>query len=198
MNRPPILYTYAEATGRTAPAMACMQLAEDAGWQVDRYRMLALPDHAGDYHALLASYMRRETFINVEQDVVASLAMLDELADCMWACCTIPYILQQPIESYSVVTGPIVTLDRKPGGQFATLSGLGLVKIGDRYGSEIAAELPGDVPWNVLDQNVSLAMQRLGVMWHVHWTNPLPRHAHPSEMPARNLSSQIVTGRGSS
>lgn len=140
-----------------------------------------------DYWKALLSVWGLDTIINIEQDIVPTEKIIEELTACPEDLCTVPYRLSNGRWS---IWYPIYGLFcdfaeqvhyKEPFPWGAVASGLGLVKIGPVAQSLVNLndyKHPNfdNHRWDYIDTWLSLQLDRVGHKWHVHM--PPVKHNH--------------------
>lgn len=146
-------------------------------WQVHDVEAWEDSDYFQSFRAAVTS---GEPFINVEQDIVPTIEVMEELAACPRLACTVPYRLKHgpwslwqwadPREPTWTPEKPVRYYPDSP--HWVEGSSLGLVKIapGAISVTKLQALDAGLVPYYTVDQVISsLVGRQLGEpCWHVH------------------------------
>lgn len=159
------------------------------------FRVVALPCGTGydslfDYsRGLQAVWGSDFTIVNVEHDMECSDGLIQQLLDCPHPLCAHAYLLRKK-GPYAYRNGPLPPAGGyedhwlRPGDEWATFGGIGLVKI--TPGARVRP-LP-EREWSTVDIVVTKACEGAEVVpgghhkgrrWHVHW--PAIKHSSYNE-----------------
>jgi len=94
---------------------------------------------------------------------------------CSYPLCSVPYPLYPVTTGWDQVVWSFMAGNwwGKYGDDWATHSGLGLVKISPMVRDIIP---PPDVRWSLVDAQVNKNIKSLDLLWHMHW--PETEHEH--------------------
>ena len=148
----------------------------------NKWSIVHLYTIAYDYYKSLVYYIKHfQPFIVIEQDIVPSIQLLEEIANCSEQLCAAPYILYpqstllqnevyscRNVISQDPVTKEITSLKWvTPKDKTADYYPLGLTKFNLKDTSIISNSIT--VPWNRCDHILSQQTFSSGLKAHLHW-----------------------------
>lgn len=135
-----------------------------------------------DYWKILLKHWGKDELIIIEQDIVPSFKMVQELEWCIDELCCFPYLLRDRRWSIFEKKDNIQTHYTEPLPKYAEYSSLGFTKISRRIQLSIPLQLyPVDeYKWWYLDSWISEFVGQLNMKFHVH--QPSVKHNRRYEL----------------
>lgn len=123
------------------------------------------------YWYSLCQYWQSHTIVNIEQDIVPTASMVEDLLGCDHSACAYWYRIRPDnhLSVFHMADGKML-YESEPVPEFVEGSGIGLAKIG----LEIQTQIPlwdydwQQYKWWYLDTWLSEQMAKLDIKWHIH------------------------------